>query len=322
MLAKQFLKIFIRKIEKYKSISIFFHELPDFDALGSCFALKNFLVSKYPKKTINIIGVDLIKNQSKLSFFPLKNKKINDQEISNSFGIIVDTPIKERIATDKYKLCCELCLIDHHPKIKTFTNIEWIDEKYPATCQMIAELLLEWDKKNISISTSNYLYAGIITDTNRFLYSAVLSSTYQIVSELVKIGCQRQKVHQAIYTKEVNDLLFQAYVIKKAHFDQELGLAWVKLEKKSYRRYKIKYCNSMVNTLANISKIKIWLSFYYDFNLKQWKGSLRSSSLPINHVAQKYHGGGHKLAAGFKIFKHYEFKKIINDLKKYLRGEK
>lgn len=124
MLTKQFLKIFIRKIEKYKSISIFFHELPDFDALGSCFALKNFLVSKYPKKTINIIGVDLIKNQSKLSFFPLKNKKISDQEISNSFGIIVDTPIKERIATDKYKLCCELCLIDHHPKIKTFTNIE------------------------------------------------------------------------------------------------------------------------------------------------------------------------------------------------------
>ena len=318
MVSKEFLKTFIKKIEKYKNISIFFHELPDFDALGSSFALQNFLMKKYPKKTINIVGLSLIKKQSKNSFFSLKNKEVDDNEIKNSFGIILDTPIKERIATVKYQLCHELCLIDHHPKIKTFTNIEWIDEKYPATCQMIAELLLKWDRKNVSILVSNYLYAGIVTDTNRFLYPAVLPSTYQIVSELVKIGCQRQKVHQAIYTKEVNDLLFQKYVIKKAHFNQKLGLAWVKLGKKCYHRYKIKYCNSMVNTLANVNKIKVWLSFYYDFDAKQWKGSLRSISLPINHIAQKYHGGGHKLAAGFKILKHCEFKKILNDLKKYL----
>ena len=322
MLSKQFLKTFIKKIEKYKKISIFFHELPDFDALGSCFALKFFLTKKYPKKIVNIIGLDLIKKQNKNLFFPLNDDNVNDQEIKNSFGIIVDTPTKERIATSKYQLCHELCLIDHHPKIKSFANYEWIDEKYPATCQMIAELLLKWDRKNISILVSNYLYAGIVTDTNRFLYPSVLPTTYQITSELMKIGCQCQKVHQAIYTKEINDLSFQAYVIKKAHFDQKLGLAWVKLGKKCYRHYKIKYCNSMVNTLANIDKIKIWLSFYYDFNLKQWKGSLRSLSLPINHIAQKYHGGGHKLAAGFKILKHYEFKKILNDLKKYLQGKK
>ena len=318
MISKKFLEIFIEKIEKYKNISIFFHELPDFDALGSSFALQNFLIKKYPKKTINIFGLSLIKKQSRNLFFSLKNKEVNDNKIKNSFGIILDTPIKDRIAVPKYQLCHELCLIDHHPKIKTFTNIEWIDEKYPATCQMIAELLLKWDKKNVSISVSNYLYAGIVTDTNRFLYPTVLPSTYQIVSELVKIGCQRQKVHQAIYTKEVNDLLFQKYVIKKAHFNQKLGLAWVKLGKKCYHRYKIKYCNSMVNTLANVNKIKVWLSFYYDFDAKQWKGSLRSASLPINHIAKKYHGGGHKLAAGFKILKHCEFKKILNDLKKYL----
>ena len=322
MFCQQFLKTFIKKIEKNKNISIFFHELPDFDSLGSCFALKLFLTKKYPKKIINIIGLDLIKKQNINLFFPLKNNNVHDHEIKNSFGIIVDTPSKDRIATMKYQLCNELCLIDHHPKIETFANYEWIDEKYPATCQMIAELLLKWDKSNISISVSNYLYAGIITDTNRFLYPSVLLTTYQITSELVKIGCQCQKVHQAIYTKEINDLLFQTHVIKKAHFDQKLGLAWVKLGKKSFRHYKIKHCNSMVNTLANINKIKIWLSFYYDFDLKQWKGSLRSLSLPINHIAQKYHGGGHKLAAGFKILKHCEFKKILKDLKKYLQEKK
>lgn len=225
MTLKHFLNALIKKIEKYKNISIFFHELPDFDALGSSFALKNFLIKKYPKKTINIIGTNLIKEHNKNLFFSIKNKNVDDKQVKNSLGIIVDTPSKDRIASAKYKLCQELCLIDHHPKIKSFADIEWIDDKYPATCQMIAELLLQWDKKNISVLASNYLYAGIITDTNRFLYPTVLPSTYQIVNTLIEIGCQRQIVHQAIYTREVNDLLFQTYVIKKAHFNQKLGLA-------------------------------------------------------------------------------------------------
>ena len=124
MIPKKFLETFIKKIEKYKNISIFFHELPDFDALGSSFALQNFLIKKYPKKSINIVGLSSIKKQSKNSFFSFKNKEVDDNEIKNSFGIILDTPTKDRIATSKYQLCHQLCLIDHHPKIKTFTNIE------------------------------------------------------------------------------------------------------------------------------------------------------------------------------------------------------
>ena len=81
-------------------------------------------MKKYPKKAINIVGLSLIKKQSRNSFFSLKNKEVDDNEIKNSFGIILDTPIKDRIAIPKYQLCHELCLIDHHPKIKTFTNIE------------------------------------------------------------------------------------------------------------------------------------------------------------------------------------------------------
>ena len=49
---------------------------------------------------------------------------------------------------------------------------------------------------NKTISTS--LYIGIIADTGRFLYPSTTSKTYEIVSKLVKIGVDREKVHNAL----------------------------------------------------------------------------------------------------------------------------
>ncbi|MCQ2748261.1 MAG: DHHA1 domain-containing protein [Mycoplasmoidaceae bacterium] len=61
------------------------------------------------------------------------------------------------------------------------------------------------------------------------------------------------------------------------------------------------------------------MTFYYDNVLKQWKGSLRSAKLPINQIAEKYHGGGHKLAAGVTIYHKSEIKQIIKDVEDYLK---
>ena len=47
----------VKKIEQYENIAIFFHELPDLDALGSAYGLQYFLKTKYPGKEVKIIGL-------------------------------------------------------------------------------------------------------------------------------------------------------------------------------------------------------------------------------------------------------------------------
>ena len=65
---------------------------------------------------------------------------------------------------------------------------------------------------NKTISTS--LYIGIIADTGRFLYPSTTSKTYEIVSKLVKIGVDREKVHNAMYQKDKSFyLLTEAYTL-------------------------------------------------------------------------------------------------------------
>lgn len=312
----------IQKIEQYKNIAIFFHELPDLDALGSSYALHFFLKTKYPDKEIKIVGLDTLSEQFGNGLYDFDKRPTTNEFLSESLGIILDTANASRVWTGRFTSCKELIRIDHHPKLETIANYEWVDDTYCATAEMIAELLLEWDKNNILIPICDGLYAGLLTDSGRFLYPSVTPRTYQITAQLIALGCNREKVHDAIYLKDVNRMKFTSYILKKAHFDSDLGFAWAKLGKNSFDRYGVKLRMSMVHVLGSLKGIHIWFTFYYDNVVKQWKGSIRSTKLPINKIAEKYHGGGHKLAAGVTIYKKKEMKMLVNDIRKYLKQNK
>ena len=309
----------IRKVEQYNDISLFFHELPDLDALGACYALRRFIRDKFPEKQVEIIGLDNLDSTFGANVFFIQKNHIPNDFLTKSIGIILDTANVARVWSGRHTFCKELIRIDHHPKIETFADYEWVDSNYPATCQMVTELLLQWDNNYLLPPTASYLYAGLLTDTSRFLYLSTLPSTYTAASKLVDADFDRQKIHDAIYLKKIDEMLFNSYVLKHVKFDKDLGFAYAKIAKNAFDKYGVELRMSMVHVLNNIEGANIWMTFYYDETLRQWKGSLRSRTLPINQIAEKYHGGGHKNAAGFTINKKNEFKQIINDVKIYLR---
>jgi phosphoesterase RecJ-like protein len=46
---------------------------------------------------------------------------------------------------------------------------------------------------------------------------------------------------------------------------------------------------------------------------------LRSRTLPINQIAEKYNGGGHKLASGFTLKSLKQAHKMKNEIISYLK---
>ncbi len=314
-------KSIVEKIEQYGNIALFFHELPDCDALGSVFGFESFLSKKYPKKDIRIIGLDTLDSQHENELFQFDKRHVPNSFLANSLGIVLDTANVDRIWSQRQNYCQELICIDHHPSIEVVGDIEWKDSSYSATAEMIADFILEWDKKKIGTHTCNCLYAGLLTDTNRFLYPSTSTRAYKIVEQLMELGLDRQLVHNVIYLNDLNELKFRNYLFNLAKFDQKLGLAWVKIPKGAFARYRVKKM-SYVNTIGGIKGIKIWLSFYYDSDAKKWKGSIRSALLPINKIAQKYCGGGHALAAGMSLAKQSDINLVINDIKQYLKKQR
>ncbi len=312
-------KTIIEKINSYNKISLFFHEVPDFDALGACYGLKRFIKDIAPEKEVKIIGLDIIDDFFSKRFFEFDHTHVGNSFISQSLGIILDTANEQRIWTNRHRYCKELIRIDHHPQVESIANIEWIDPSYPATCQMVAELLFDWNSKYVLAPTAMYLYAGIVTDTGRFLHSNTNPSTLTIAGKLLNTGFNRQSINDALYLRNYKQLKFDSYVISKIVFIKNKKFAYAVLGKKSFDRYDIDVRMSMVQILNNIEGVEVWMSCYYDKTKKSWRGSLRSRELPINQIAEKHNGGGHKLAAGFTLRNKREIKQIKKEVIQYLQ---
>ncbi|BAC44375.1 bifunctional oligoribonuclease/PAP phosphatase NrnA [Malacoplasma penetrans] len=310
-------EIIIKKIEEYENISLFFHERPDFDALGSCFAVREFINDNFKNKNVKIIGLDTLSELygSSLFKFDAEQNASSNEFISSSLGIISDTANTARVYSRKNTLCKETIRVDHHPQIETFADYEWIDPMIPATCEMWGSLFLE-SKLKLSAQCAKYLYAGILTDTGRFLHSNTLPSTYEVTSKLISTGFRRSEVHDSIYLREPYQIEFTNYLMKRMHIEN--GVAYFVIPKGAHKKFNIYPQFSMVHLLSDIKGVYIWTTVYFDEQTLSWKGSMRSRDIQINHIASEFNGGGHKFAAGYTLENEKDFYKVVERLQSYL----
>lgn len=311
-------KQIIKKINEYEKISLFFHEIPDFDALGSCFALKLYLNDKFPNKQVEIIGLDILDNTFSKNFFVFEPKHILNEYLKKSLGIVLDTANSERIWSHRHVNCKELIRIDHHPLVESFCDIEFIDEKASSTCELVGMLMFNWDKTYVNALVASYLYAGILTDTGRFLYLSTRPETFELCSKLIDKKFDRDIIYRSIYLKSLKQSRFESYVINKIKMYKDLKFGYAVIPRNAFDKFDIDLRLSMVHVFNNISELDIWMTIYYDDTINKWRGSLRSRNLPINIIAEKYSGGGHIHAAGFTLEHKNDYKRLIADLLKYV----
>jgi len=304
----------LEKIEEYNNISLFYHSHPDFDALGSCFGLKEFINTKFPKKQVFIIRANSLKEAETKGIFPAEKEKPS-KFLANSLGIVLDTGNSERIAAqDEYKKCKELIKIDHHPDIEKYAPLQWVDHSYSSCCEMLADFMFNIGKQYITDNCAKYLYAGILTDTNRFYFDNVNSRTFNIAAKLLNFDTKRMEVQEILYSNELKYVRFFHEVFNLAKFIKNDQIAYVKLPKGIHKKYDVDENTPCVHVLAHIKEVKIWVVIYYESKMKVWKGSLRSHDIDISTIAKKFDGGGHEKASGFKLKNIKDFNKMLTEL--------
>lgn len=309
-------KQIINKIKEFNNITLYVHERPDFDALGSAFAFKSFLAEYFPSKTVYVMGTYKLHPSYGADLFPFEKNEVDEKFLASSLGIIFDTANAARVLTQRHESAKELIRFDHHPKTEEIGMIEWVDPTYSSTAEMVGWFIKALGYK-LTPEIATYIYAGIITDTGRYLYLSATPSTYKMTYELLKTGFNRLLVHDAVYNKPILEHKYYSYVVNRAKITS-YGLAHVSLRKGSHKRFGIESPMTMVHALNNISGVRIWTALYYDDVSKKWKGSIRSRDLPINQFAAMFNGGGHKFASGFSLDNKADFKKLINVLNDYL----
>jgi len=312
-----------KEIKNNNNIAIFYHKNPDFDCIGSAFALQKFLKNCYPKKIIMVVITEELNSQIMEKFPVVKiNGQVKDNWLKNSLGIVVDTANRERICDERYTLCKSLIKIDHHPKVDEYAHLSYLVPKASSCCEILYDVFKYLNKKKIDFNIAQYLYAGILTDTNRFYYPSTTSHTLSIASELYEIlGKEKDKIVQKISENNLEDILFIEELKKQIVWDLKNHIASLIIPNELFVKYK-KIPYSYVNIMANVKGIDAWASIYFDTRSNVWKGSVRTCTFSIRELAVKYGGGGLEMASGFVLKSDKEFPSFLTDLKKITRRKK
>jgi phosphoesterase RecJ-like protein len=301
------LKDIFKQIKKYDNIVITRHIGVDPDALASQLALRDSIRKTFPDKKVLAVGSSSVK----FNYFPKLDKM---EELSDAMLIVVDTPDKKRIDVsnfDDYKYYVKL---DHHPFIEEFANIEYIDDKASSASEVIYRLITSTGLV-LDEEIAKTLFLGIVSDTNRFLFSSS-SKTFAVVSEMLdKFNLDLPKLYSNIFMRPLNEVRLQGYIAENMKVTEN-GLASVKITNDTMLKYGVDVgsAGNLVNNFNYIEEVIVWVTVSEDVKNNLIKLNIRSRGPIINHIAEKYNGGGHHFASGARVTSMAEADSLLEEL--------
>lgn len=301
------------QLTKSKKVSIFCHLNPDNDAYSASLGLCIFLNSMGIKA--KIVGMESATNPEVIKQMDVSYHSSDEKFVKDSTAIVLDLGTKKNlIDANLFSLCKNSLRIDHHPKTETFCDLEWVDTNYCSTSEMIGWFILFNNKKMMSKKICNALYPGILTDSGNLMFPSAQASAFELIAHFFDYDFDKQQKQNELFLKDWDQAKTNANILKKVKIvDNEI--AYLVITKRIKRKYHLVDNDSKIFLMSNIKNFKVWFSVYYSDQRKLWKVSIRSRTYPVNEVAMKFGGGGHKLASGFTINSKKDIKNIINEIK-------
>ena len=294
-----------------QKVAIITHANPDGDALGSILALYGIFSTL--KHDVSLITPD--QYPSFLAWMPYSKKiiihELNPQKVVkkiNEADIIFcldfnSSKRMEKVEPYFIQSNAKKILIDHHLKPSNFTDYIISNTKTSSTAEIIYDFIVELGyKKLIDKQIAACIYVGIVTDTGSFSYSCNYPKTYNIISDLIKLGIDGAKIHQQVYdTYSENRMRLLGYCLsEKLNVIPQYHTAYISLTKKDLLKFnhKIGDTEGIVNFALSMENIKMAALFVEKDGYI--KISFRSiGNIAVNEIARKYYnGGGHKNASG------------------------
>ncbi|WP_073507637.1 DHH family phosphoesterase [Streptobacillus notomytis] len=289
------------KIDKYDNIILSAHVNPDGDAFGALFAFK-FMIEKYNKnkKVDIVIQYELPRFIHKFD----ESNYIKDNVDENvELIIMLDTANIERAAIDKevFKLAKETINIDHHISNSKYLNINYVED-ISSTCELLYKFL---DVFNIELDEriARFMYLGIINDTGNFRHSNVTENTFYVSSKLMEVGIDNREITNILFSKTREKVkVFGKALVEYAYYD-DVRFAFFYISQSEMKEMSVSEedTDGISELLLSIEDVDVAL-FVREDKEGNLKGSFRSKNIDVNNIAAKFNGGGHILAAGFKIF--------------------
>ncbi len=310
---------FLALIRKYEIIAIYRHVNSDFDALGSQYGLGQLIFDNFPEKKIVYMGAS---NPDLMSKMGIDFEQAVIEKPSCTLGIALDTANLARLDGDNFEKLAATVKIDHHVVVESYAGLNIEFPEASSTSELIGEFYCACQKTLfLSKQAASWLYFGMVGDTNRFMYEATSTRTFEIAKVLLAAGIDKKAIYQAMYTRPKQELDILTFIY--THYQYRDGLAYYILSDEDLQHLGItrERGSDFVNTLANVAEFQVWMAVTENRAMHNWRVSLRSSGVPVQPIAVKYHGGGHCQASGATVSDLNELEALIQDLIEAIKEE-
>lgn len=290
----------IEHLKSRKSVAIFVHVNPDWDCIGSAFALRNALRSLG-------INSDIFTDEplnSHLGFMETDVIPYTENALMPEYECycMVDVGSPERVGKwgmffDKKE---DTVCIDHHYQNGSFAAINYTEPTRSAAGELIYELLI-LGGISVTKEVASYLYCAISSDTGSFQYSNVTRRTYEIIMALSDTGINTSYLCSMLYERNtLTQLRLKAEAINSLTLYGGGKIATAKLSNEIMEKYGATKsdADSLAQLPRSIDGVMI-SAFLKELPDGAVRVNLRSlGDYNIEPVARKFGGGGHKKAAG------------------------
>jgi bifunctional oligoribonuclease and PAP phosphatase NrnA len=300
-------------IDKSTNILITTHTRPDGDACGCIAAMADVLVSA--GKTVKSLILSGIPDWYQFLFtekVPVLGKDITLQQLRTGeflkpdLIIIVDTnsvsqlPIFEEFLKQSDK---PVLVIDHHVTTDNLGDVELIDTTAAAAGIIVFDLL---KSANLAITPkiAQALFVAITADTGWFQFNNTDSRVHRICAELINIGVKPATIYRQLYqnfSSQRFKLLAAMLNSLELHFDDRYASQC--LTKADFQRTGAKYSDTenLIDECRRIATVEA-AALFVELPDGKIKCSLRSTGdIDVRQIAQKFGGGGHKMASGTNL---------------------
>ena len=313
------IRAFREAIQQSTRIAVVGHTHPDGDALGSCTALSLWLAGR--GKAVSCIFPDTPADNLLFILSPKVNYLYGDAHAAAARKALEACELLIQLDGNQFSRTeglapfleassAQKILIDHHLN----PDRESFDIVFSTPEISSASELLYWVLKaaegdtlgplGLGMTIGTALMAGMTTDTNNFANS-VFPSTFQMASELIAAGVNRDALLQQLYSSyRENRVRLMGYMQYEGLKVLPEGAAYMILTKDIMSRFDLREGESegLVNVPLSIGAVKLSVLLKEDDG--HFRVSVRSKKgTSAQQLAVRFfHGGGHENASGGKLF--------------------
>jgi len=310
------------RIDAATKIAIIQADNPDGDSLSSSLALEHIL-GDLGKDVVLYCGVDM---PGYLRYMKGWDRVVSELPTNFDLSIIVDTAslglLETLQKTSKLSwITSKPCVvIDHH---QTTSTIEFTKDQYIkpgiSTTEVIYDLCKELDLP-INKEAAGFISIGILSDSLGLTTETTTAHSISVLAEMVRAGANLSEIdneRKKLQKKSPGILAYKGKLLQRVEYVLDGKLALITIPWEEIEKYSHEYNPSMLvlDEMRQVQGVQATVAFklYPDGRIT---GKVRTNyGIKIaGALAEKFGGGGHVYASGFRVTDGRTYKTVKSEL--------